>query len=125
MENNIDLTQKITSEEMRKNWNQYFSFFDDKGTSYEAIWISWCEKFSIDKNDHKVKLLYNFISNNTIPKTKKVEIEIIENIRTLIIKGLSGDQRYRYHVLCDNIGLYHESVTEKFQRHLHITKPDI
>ena len=117
----------LVCEKIRKQWDCYSIFFgnDDHFISYEMIWDNWCNKFSVNKNDDKIKLLYNFISGNTIQNTNRIETKTTNNTRTLIIKNLSNRQRYLYHLLCDNIGLYHESKPCRHQRYLHISKPDI
>ena len=115
-------------EKIRKQWDRYSIFFNnDDFISYDMIWNAWCDKFSVNRNDDKIKLLYNFISGNIVRNTKNIQIKIINDRRTLILENLSNHQRYLYHLLCDNLGLYHESKTygRRKKRYLHITKPDI
>lgn len=111
----------ITCENMRKNWLTTNN--DDKtNTLYDLLWSNWYEKFNMKKDDFFVKLLKNFIMNE--PMNKATYIEKISDT-LLIIKGLDGYERKEMHVLCDKIGLHHESKQSgRKMKDFYIYKPE-
>lgn len=58
---------------------------------------------------------------------KVIPIEKQDNV--IILKSLQPDERYKIHILCDKIGLHHQSIvnttTSKSKKCLHITKPNV
>ena len=121
----------ISEDSIRQNWETYKNDILPKSKKYISLWNDWYKKFNIDKNDVYVRILKDFIINNNFPDTRNVNnIVCIEkcNDNTLIFKGLEGDSRKALHLLCDKIGLHHESKPaqtkrKKYRRFLYIYKP--
>ena len=99
----------MSSEVIRKEWDTYKTVIDIKSQFYDIIWEDWYKKFNIDKKDVYVRLFKRFIEGDKIGidciKTKKV----ISDGDTIIIKGLDCLDRKEVHILCDKIGLHHNS----------------
>lgn len=120
----------IVSENIRKNWLEYKDILHDS-PYYEIIWESLANKFKIDIDNEYFILFKKIISNEFIDYTKPlndgVSIEKI-NDETIVLKGLSKRERSEIHLLCDKIGLHHESKTKdkkKGIRYLYINKPKV
>lgn len=96
-----------SNEDIRKNWDRYSKIYEG---DINILWNSWYDKYSIKKTSKKVIILKDFIMDDN---------------ELLIMKGLTNKKRLSYHVLCDNIGLHHVSITKNNKRNLHISKPKI
>lgn len=126
----MNTLKDISSEIIRQNWLNYkdeiYNTF-----YYELLWESLEDKFKIDKSDPYLSILKKFINNEEInyktPLFNRIHINQ-ENNETLLLKGLDGEERKYIHLLCDKIGLHHESKTnpkKKNSRFLYIYKPEI
>lgn len=117
-------SEDISYETMREKWDYYSTIIRiPNSKEYQAIWKDWREKHSVSKK--KIKLLYDFIAGKPIQSDIDIEITMIKNKETMILKDLDNRKRYQYHMLCDKIGLHHKSKTCDSCRHLYIIKPDI
>lgn len=113
----------ISQEAIRQNWNLYKDEIQMDNPFYEMIWKNWSLKFNIDMNDFMVILLKLFIENQEIKETANI---IKKDDKTLIIKGLNGEERLNYHKLCDIFGLHHESIRnpkKKNSKWFYVYKP--
>ena len=118
----------ISSESIRQNW---LSYKDEIYNShyYELLWDTLENKFKIAKDDMYLIIFKKFIDNEEITPTLFDRIHINQvNNETLVFKGLNGKERKYIHLLCDKIGLHHESKShreKKYIRFLYIYKPKI
>jgi hypothetical protein len=126
----MNTLKDVSCDIIRQNWLNYKDEINNS-SYYELLWKSLEDKFSIDNNDIYLIIFKNFINNKEInykkPLFDRIHICQLDN-STLIIKGLSSDERKNIHSLCDKIGLHHESKTQeknKYNRFLYIYKPTI
>jgi hypothetical protein len=113
---------------IRENWLDYKDIIINT-PYYELLWNCLERKNKIDKNDVFFYILKKFINNQEIINNDALSNGfIVEEIneQTLIFKSLSNNERKHIHLLCDKIGLHHESKTEYDNcRFLYIYKPKI
>ena len=120
----------IPSEDIRANWSQYKDEIYNT-QQYELLWDSLENKFGIDKTDIYLSIFRKFIDgaeiNHKKPLFDRIHINQIDT-NTLVLKGLDSEERKHIHLLCDKIGLHHESKThpkKHNKRFLYIYKPKI
>ena len=126
----MNALQDISSEIIRQNWlNHKNEMYNSP--YYELLWNSLENKFKIDKNDMYLIIFKKFINNEEIsykkPLFDRIHIQQINN-ETLVLKGLDREERKNIHLLCDKIGLHHESKShpkKKHTRFLYIYKPKV
>ncbi len=125
----MDSLKDISCETIRQTWTEHK---DEMANSpyYEILWDSLEKKFNLDTSDMYLRIFKKFINNEEINFSKPLfnQIYITQiNSNTLEFKGLDNDQRKNIHLLCDKIGLHHESKThpKKNKRFLYIYKPNI
>jgi hypothetical protein len=119
--------QDLSSETIRKNWIIYKEEILKNNFFYEILWNDLYKKFDLEKNFEikYILLLRDFIDGNEIKNNDKYYKFIKENDKTLIIKGMDGEERKIIHKLCDKIGLHHKSVFFKNKKKdLYIYLPD-
>jgi len=121
----MNTLKDISSESIRQNWLNYKDEIYNS-SYYELLWDSLESKFEIDKNDMYLTIFKTFINNEEInykkPLFDRIHINQI-NKETLVLKGLDGEERKHIHLLCDKIGLHHESKShpkKKYNRFLYI-----
>ena len=120
----MDSLKDISSETIRKNWNEYKNIITSDSPYYDFLWNELEKKENIDKSDKFLILFKKFINNDEIDYIQRgVSISLKDDV--MIIKGLNSGDRRDIHELCDKIGLHHESKTEGNNRLLYIYKPDI
>jgi hypothetical protein len=123
----MDSLKDITSENIRKNWTEHKEELYNS-PYYEVLWQCLENKFKIDTDNVYYVLFKKFINNEDIdysqPLNNRINIEKL-NDTTIILGGLTSRERSQIHVLCDKVGLHHESKTKKKLRYLHISKPKI
>ena len=126
----MNTLKNISSEIIRQNWLNYKDEIYNS-PYYELLWDSLESKFEIDKNDMYLIIFKTFINNEEInykkPLFDRIHINQI-NKETLVLKGLDGEERKHIHLLCDKIGLHHESKShpkKKYNRFLYIYKPKL
>ncbi len=116
---------KINLAEIRKNWNIHKNTIPIDSQLYNDLWNDLYIKFDLEKLDSDLRLyglFRNFIDNKPIYKDNTF---VRENNKTLIIKGMDGSDRKSIHILCDKIGLHHNSVTVHYNvKNLYIYLPD-
>ena len=121
----MNTLQDIASEIVRKNWlNHKDEIYNSP--YYEILWDRLQCKCKIDKNDRYFPIFKKFINNET-QSFDSIQINQINN-ETLVLKGLDGKERKHIHLLCDKIGLHHESKSQpkkKYNRFIYIYKPKI
>lgn len=118
------MINNLTYEDIRKNWNIQKDFVNKE--QYELLWNDLENKFNLDNSDYYLELFKKFISEEKIILDKYETRIIVQDEKTLILKGLDGQERKQIHKLCDKIGLHHQSiVAKKNKKHLYIYKPDI
>jgi len=128
--NTVMSLQNISSEIIRQNWLNYKDEIYNS-PYYDLLWDSLESKFQIDKNDIYFIIFKKFINNEEIiykkPLFDRIHLNQINN-ETLIFKGLTGEERKHIHLLCDKIGLHHDSKSHpkiKYKKVLYIFKPKI
>jgi hypothetical protein len=126
----MNTLKDISSEIIRQNWTNYKDEMYDS-PYYDMLWDSLEKKINIDKTDTYFCILKKFINNEEInykkPLFDRIHINQIDN-KTLECKGLDNEERKYIHLLCDKIGLHHQSKThpkKKNKRILYIYKPNI
>jgi hypothetical protein len=126
----MDSLKNIASNVIRENWSVYKDIINNS-PYYEILWKDLENKFNISKNDIYLPILKKFINNKLFirkkPYLNRITI-ILEDNKTLILKGLDGFDRRQVHLLCDKIGLYHRSkinLKKTNKKFLYIYKPDI
>lgn len=122
----------ISSENVRKNWDTYKDSV--RNTSYyDVLWKNLIDKFDIDESGTYFSILKKFIDDEEIDceslAITKIFVEKPDN-DTIILKRLDGSLRLYVHLLCDKIGLHHQSKSNshhsrKNNRDLYIYKPTI
>jgi hypothetical protein len=121
--------QDISYEVIRQNWTSYQDIMCNS-PYYDLLWENWEKKHNIDKTDIYFMLFKQFIHNEDCNRTKpwfdRIYVEQV-NPETLILKGLNGSERKHIHILCDQIGFHHKSISQqkKYVRFLYIYKPNI
>lgn len=126
----MNIFENISTENIRKNWLNYKDEFYGS-PYYKLLWNSLESKFEIDKNDVYLAIFKKFINNKEINYKKRLFSRIHINqidTDTLVLKGLNGDERKHIHLLCDKIGLHHESKPhpkKKYKKSLYIYKPKL
>lgn len=139
---NPNTLQEFSSEIVRQNWLQHKTEIMDY--QYNILWESLEKKMDIHKTDIYYCLLKKFIDererqqeqtesivihDNEIQSFEKMGVYIErKDENTLIIKGLDGKDRKNIHLLCDKIGLHHQSIShpkKKHKRFLHIYLPTV
>lgn len=122
--------QDISHEMIRQNWTSYRDTMLHS-PYYDLLWESWEKKHNIDNTDMFLTLCKQFIHNEDCNRTKPLLDRIyVEHVNTeiMLLKGLDGEERKHIHLLCDQIGLHHESKShpkKKYKRFLYIYKPNI
>lgn len=124
----MNILKNISSETIRQNWLNYKDEIYNS-PYYELLWESLESKFEIDKNDVYLTIFKTFIGGEEIDCEKLlfdgIHINQI-NEETLVLKGLTGEERKHIHSLCDKIGLHHVSKSENtYDRFLYIYKPKV
>ena len=134
----MNTLKDISCDVIRQNWLNYKNEINDS-SYYELLWKSLEDKFSIDNNDIYLNIFKNFINNKEINYKKPLfdrihicqlnnETSYFSSNETLILKGLTGNERKHIHSLCDKIGLHHENKShpkKKYTKFLYIYKPKI
>jgi hypothetical protein len=125
----MNTLKNISSEIIRQNWLNHKDVIYNS-PHYELLWNSLESKFEIDKNDIYLPILKKFINAEKIYKKSlfdRIHIKQINN-ETLVLKGLYEEERKHIHLLCDKIGLHHESKLHPKQKNntfMFIYKPNI
>jgi hypothetical protein len=111
----MNTLKNISTEMIRQNWLNYKDVIYNS-PCYELLWDSLESKFEIDKNDMYLTIFKQFINAEKIYKKSlfdRIHIKQINN-KTLVLKGLYEEERKHIHLLCDKIGLHHESKSHKY-----------
>ena len=126
----MDTLKNISSDIIRQNWSYYKDIIKNS-PYYEILWNDLENKFNISKSDIYLPLLKKFINNELViykkPYLNRITI-ILKDDKTLILKGLDSYDRRHVHLLCDKIGMHHQSksnLKKKNKKFLYIYKPDI
>ena len=126
----MDSLKSISSDTIRENWLEYRDTVQNS-PYYDLLWENLESKFNLDKNDVYLSILKKFINNQEIdckkPLFNQIYITQINN-DTLEFKGLDNDERKQIHLLCNKIGLHHESKSHPKKNHkrfLYIYKPKL
>lgn len=118
------MINNISFEDIRKNWSEHKDLINKE--QYVLLWNDLENKFGLDKTDYYLGLFKKFISGEKIYIGKHETRLVIPDEKTLILKGLDGQDRKLIHKLCDKIGLHHQSISKKKnKKHLYIYKPEI
>lgn len=123
--------QNVVSENIRQNWNNYQEHLQIDSYDYNIIWDDWYKKHNINYEDVFVTVLRNFLENKNVENKKPIFDRIYitqQDEKTIIIKGLTGEERKNIHLLCDKIGLHHESkfhAKKRNKKNLYVYKPNI
>ena len=116
---------EISPELIRQNWSNYKD--DIYYSLYESLWDDLINKFKIDKQDVYLSILKKFINKEEIlfkkPLLNRIHIIQIDE-KTLVLKGLDGEERKHIHHLCDKIGLHHDTKKQSKKKFLYIYKPE-
>ena len=116
-----------TLETIRQNWKDYKNIIPSLSPKYEELWTDLEKKYKINTNDIFYETLKKFI-NNGIIINEKINFDgitiIRENDKTLVFKDSTGSERKEIHMLCDNIGLDHESKGYNNDRCLYVYMPE-
>lgn len=118
----MDITKD--SETIRQNWNEYKNTILCDSEEYKLLWKSLETKMNLDNSNIYLIMLKDFIDNKKIKKIKGIVIKK-ENDDTLVLKNLDNIQRKKMHLLCDKIGLLHESKNDPTndERLFYVYKP--
>jgi hypothetical protein len=118
--------QELSSETIRKNWHIYKDHIVINNYFYDMIWNNFYKKFDFNVDEMNYVIMFrDFIEGNDIKNNDTPYHFIKENDKTLIIKGMDGEERKMIHKLCDKIGLHHNSVNKnKKKKHLYIYIPE-
>jgi hypothetical protein len=103
--------QSLSSEIIRQNWDIYKNIVIQMPFYYEKIWDEFEKKQELNVETPFYLLLKTFIINKYETKDN-INYEM-PNENTIIIKKLDGNDRKKLHLLCDKIGLHHNSETIK------------
>jgi hypothetical protein len=114
--------QNISCDEIRQNWNIHKDICITNTPFYDIIWNDWENKYNDSITNIFYPILKKYISGHNIDIINPFEKEynIIQEDNSLILIGLTNKMRKDVHILCDNIGLHHESIQKKDQRHIYI-----
>lgn len=118
--------QNISCDAIRQNWNNHTDYDITNSPFYDIVWNDWENKYTEFTKNIFYPILKKFVMGNNIGRIEPYERQyyiIQENESTLILKGLSNDDRKQVHLLCDKIGLHHKSIQNKKNKHLWIYKP--
>ena len=116
--------QELSSATIRKNWDIYKDHIVVNNYFYDIIWNNFYKKFDSDEMKYVI-MFRDFIEGHDIKNNDIPYHFIKENDKTLIIKGMNGEERKMIHKLCDKIGLHHNSVNKnKKKKHLYIYLPE-
>lgn len=122
----MESLENIVCENIRRNWSDHKD--DVTNNYYELLWKELIQKFKIYDTDIFFRILKKFIENKLVyhkkPLLNRIYV-VIESDDILILKGLTSEERNEIHLLCDNIGLHHQSKQVKKKRHLYIYKPEL
>lgn len=108
-----DLLTDIQIEFIKKNWLNYKNDIN-YSRYYNLLWSNLENKFNIKNDDLYLNIFKKFIYNNDIFIYEKliydnrIHIEQITN-DIITLKGLDSQERKNIHILCDKIGLHHDS----------------
>jgi hypothetical protein len=122
--------QSLTSETIRQNWDIYKNIVINT-PFYENIWDEFEIKQELNEKVPFYLLLKYFINNTMNEYENKNNINYeIPNENIMVINKLDGDKRKFLHLLCDKIGLHHDSKTIKIKKGKHckqfyIYKPEV
>jgi hypothetical protein len=119
-------------ENIRKKWDT----IEDKSPEiYDLLWDDWFKKFNVDRIERCVRLLKNFIMNNTETIKNPIDgcsIEMQDDNNTMLLKGLQNrskrSKRKMLYSICTNMGLHYKITTNpknKKSMFLYIYKPKI
>ena len=126
MENDAE---NISNETMRQEWEKYKNEILTT-PQYNVLWENLESKFELDKKDIFLILFKKFIKNDDTFHEKvlfnRIHINAVDK-GTIVFKGLTHDERKHIHLLCDKIGLHHESKNhpKKHKKILYVYKPKI
>ena len=112
--------EDINIKNIKTNWNDYKNNISKE--THEMLWNDTIKKFDINENNNYFHILKKFIDKKNF-SSKNDEI-VLENEYTLILKGLTNNERKKIHKLCDKIGLHHKSI-KKRKKQLYIYKPEV
>jgi len=114
--------QSLSSETIRQNWDSYKNMVINT-PFYENIWNEFERKQELNTEVPFYLLLKNFINNltNEYENQNNINYEM-PNENTIIINKLDGDKRKYLHLLCDKLGLHHDSKTIKIKKGKHLKK---
>jgi len=114
--------QSLSSETIRQNWDEYKKYCINT-PFYENIWNEFERKQELNVEVPFYLLLKNFVNNSINEYENKNNINYeIPNENTMIINKLDSDKRKFLHLLCDKIGLHHNSQTIKIKKGKHLKK---
>ena len=101
----------ISNDDIRKNWNIHKTNIASTSLQYKSLWDSMEIKLNIDTTDAMYIILKNFTNNEKISVKKPINnsTQIVQEPHFIIIKGLDSYHRRIIHLLCDKIGLHHDS----------------
>ena len=116
--------QELSSATIRENWDVYKDHLPVNNYFYDIIWNDFYKKFDMDEMKYVI-IFRDFIEGNDIKNNDMPYHFIKENDKTMIIKGMNGEERKMIHKLCDKIGLHHNSVNKnKRRKDLYIYLPE-
>ena len=129
METNTETLENISCKAIRQQWNTYVDNDITNSHLYEIVWKDWETVYAAEcRQNIFYPLLKKFIMGESISQMDNYQSYyhvIPQNENTLILKGLDGKLRKDVHSLCDKLGLHHNSVESKKNRHLWIYKPKV
>ena len=116
--------QELSSATIRENWDVYKDHLPVNNYFYDIIWNDFYKKFDMDEMKYVI-IFRDFIEGRDIKNNDMPYHFIKENDKTMIIKGMNGEERKMIHKLCDKIGLHHNSVNKnKRKKDLYIYLPE-
>ena len=126
----IQTLKNLSCAAIRQNWNDHIKTGIIDSPFYDIIWSDWENKFTKCKRNTFYRVLKKFVMGENVGRivpSSGQYIVLQEDESRLVIKGLDNDDRKQVHLLCDRIGLHHQSVlgNNKRRKHLWIYKPEV
>jgi len=120
--------ENMSCKTIRQHWDTYVNSDIANSHFYDIIWKDWETTYAKFIQNIFYPILKKFIMGESILQINNYQSYyhvIPQNENILILKGLDGGLRKEVHLLCDKMGLHHNSVDKNKKRHLWVYKPKV